>query len=289
MLKNTVIISLLFVICNVSFASTEDNQPRFKTLSGVMSIKADLAKVQNGLGVLENLQQLNGPNRSELEAMKKRLENIKKKYKSQAFDGMWESTMHAYISGKEDAIRLDEDKQRDIQRQKRDAESNGDAYDPTFDDVYICHRQSGARGSKDTEYKEYKYGSYTYRIGDGWTFSSDYVDKINSARGNLSLSLYRLEKLLPAKLNSGMLMMTQSDVYREQAPTIYCTLPGGKENPMIARDKASTAAVQAKADLEKKRIPPYSESKTNQHEMVCATLDPIVPPPFGAKCVYRYK
>ena len=286
MLKNTVIISLLFIACNISFASSEDNQPRYKTSPGVMSLKADFTKIQNGLGILENLQQLNGPNRSELEAMKKRLENIKKKYKSEAFDGMWESTINAYDSGKQDAIQLDEKTQRNIKRGKQDAESNGDAYDPTFDDVYICHRQSGVRGSNDTEYK---YGSRTYRIGDGWTFSSDYVDKINSARGNLSLSLYRLEKLLPAKLNSGLLMMTQSDIYREQAPTIYCSLPGGKENPTIARDKASTAAAQAKADLEKKRIPPYSESKTNQHEMICRTLDPIVPPPFGAKCVYHYK
>jgi len=287
MLKNTVISSLFFVVCSVSFASSEDNQPRFKTLPGVMSLKVDFTNVQNGLGVLENLQQLNESNRSELEAMKKRLENIKKKYKSEAFDGMWESTMNAYGSGKQDAIRLDENTQRNIKRGKQDAESNGDAYDPTFDDVYICHRQRGAGSNRN--YTEYKYGNHTYNLGDGWTLSSDYVDKINSARGDLSLSLYRLEKLLPAKLNSGLLMMTQSDIYREQAPTIYCSLPGGKENPTIARDKASTAAVQAKANLEMKRIPPYSESKTNQHEMVCRTLDPIVPPPFGAKCVYNYK
>jgi len=218
----------------------------------------DFMALGSGMGFLENTLFLGESEQQSVEDLQNRIATLKEKYNSEPSNAMWQNF---YQSQYERGLAQAQSTDRGIERALNDTDTIDGS--PALPDPYSCTTFSSTNG-----------------------YSSTYVGTVNDKLRSSRQALYRLEYYLPKPKNSGIPMLTQADHYRINGPSVFCVPQDGSVNPAIARE----AAAIERANNVKKRIPPYSESGTPQHEMLCRTLnDPGIPPPFGAKCVFNYE
>jgi hypothetical protein len=258
---NTTTTTIIIMIVAATFASIAyaQNSPRYLDKKGLFERKEDFSSLGVGIGYLENTKFLKEKEKQSVKQLQDRMTALKQKYKSQPMDEMWQQIYDiTYKNGAEQA------KTADVI-----VEAKLNARDTDFRDPYTCTTLQ-----------------LNNKTGVKSNYHSHYVQSVNDYIVAARKDLYFLENYLPKPKNSGIMMLTEADHYKINGESVFCIPLDGSPNPAIAKE---TEAIE-KVKNAKKRIPPYSESRKPQHEIICQSLyDPGIPPPFGAKCVFNYK
>lgn len=237
---------------SLSSAAQAASVKTFNDRNSMYDLRMEFFSIGRNLGFLEANNYLSDEDKKELQGIKQKSDALRGKFKSELTKSAWASTDSNFLEG------TTEGNSSNVQLSMGMKVREGSVL-PMLAHAYQC--QSSNR--------------------------SMYVDRLNNAFHGLNLSLYRLEKLLPMTVGSGMLMMTQNDYTRIEGKTRLCLERDQATNTV---DITKMYAVPVAPVKEKVRIPPYSVSRKQQHEMVCSSLhDARIPPPFGAQCLFNYK
>lgn len=263
-LFNGLLLKIFIAILAFVSNAHAQNTPLFQDKKGLFDRRDDFMYLGLSIGYLENTKFLKEKEKQSLVELQNRVTTIKQKYKSQPMNEMWMNFYDSkYQEGANQAKSADVKIELDL--------NNRNTVDgtPALPDPYSCTTHSRNR-----------------KTGEKSNYHSFYVSNVNGNFKSARKNLHSLENYLPKPKNSGMMMLTQADLDKIEGESVFCIPGEGAVNPDVSRE----AEAKVKAQNVKTRIPPFSESRKPQHEMVCQTLDdPRIPPPFGAKCVYNYK
>jgi hypothetical protein len=259
----TIFKSLIIIFIALTNVAQAQNTPLYKDKNGLFDRRNDFMSLGQSIGYLENTKFLKEREQQSLKDLQNKVASIKQKYKSETMDEMWKNFYDLKYQEAAERVKVT-DRKIEMDLNNRDTTDGS----PFLSDPYSC-----------TTFQENR------KTGEK-NYDSTYVLNININIKSARKNIHSLENYLSKPKNSGMMMLTQADYYKIEGESVFCIPRDGSTNPAVAKE----AAARENAINVKKRIPPYSQSRTPQHEMVCQSLDDSrIPPPFGAKCLFNYK
>ena len=247
-------------------------------------------QIMRDLAFLESTKFLSEEHRLETKKFRSRVEELFGKYRNSPFGNLIGGNLAkaAYEQGMDAALSADRDVSNVVKQQD-------------LKNAYTCTRSCWKR-DRGTYCRPWfgpnpheDYGQFTQEElsemnrksseGGQRKNESAYVSSLNASIQRLRLNLHEAEQMLPKPTSSGMLLLTEVQMQKIQGPSVFCQLQDGEVNNEIQEERQRAISAETKPT----RIPPFSQSRSPQHEAMCRVLEAGIPPPYGIKCVYNYK
>ena len=255
--------------CFSSFAKDPFQYQDEETLRGMSNL---FCIVQMNLGSLTNNSLLDEKEKEEVKELLTRYNKLKTIYISNEMNSnAWRSEEQCYNQGKDEIVRIQDNILQSFNIAQTDYKQ-GRISIPIINARQCSGSYRQVNGNKQFINK---------------SFGMDIIREINQNFFNIRRNLYMIEWRLPKKVSEGTLLATNKLWSKIDGEESTCFVAVKDENgwhlePLQLEKKEIV--------VEKERIPPYSESKSQVDEARCRNIaDPRIPSPVGVKCIYNYK